>query len=82
MAVRTAVDGEGQEPPPSGCACCGNPLPEAMVPLGCRPDVAVCHDCVRWLGRQRKAHRREWRRMARRIGRRRYLGPRRARHRC
>jgi hypothetical protein len=82
MAMRTAIDSESKEPPPSACACCGNPLPEAMVRLGSRSDVAVCHDCVRWLGRQARAQRREWRRLGRRIRRRRYLGSRRDRHRC
>jgi hypothetical protein len=82
MAVRTAIDSGSREPPPSGCACCGNPFPEAVVRLGGSPDVAVCHDCVQWLDRQRKAQRREWRRLARGIRRLRYLGPRRARHRC
>jgi hypothetical protein len=81
MTVGTAIDSGSLEGPSAGCACCGNPMPDGLVRLGHRPDVAVCYRCVRWLARQGRAQQRELRRMDRGLHRRlRSIAGRRQRH--
>lgn len=35
------------------CWCCDNEFPsDALVHLGAHPEVAICFDCARWVGRR------------------------------
>jgi hypothetical protein len=41
--------------PSTACWCCGQPRPgDQLFGLGCHPEVALCDDCVGWLGQQRR----------------------------
>ena len=71
-------DFDGEEPPISGCWCCGDRTVQAsLLRLGEHPEVGVCFRCVRTLARSKRALERAtrkgpsgtwWQRVAYRMG--------------
>jgi uncharacterized glyoxalase superfamily protein PhnB len=35
------------------CSCCGQVPKHGAVQLNCHPEIAICHDCLDWLGAKR-----------------------------
>src|ERR671912_859465 len=49
----TTTEPRTSAPATSSCACCGDDFSETnLARLGCRDDVALCSDCLAWLGDQ------------------------------